>query len=612
MKSGTGIRAFLRIVLSLSFLLSIAGNGLVLARSGAAGGDQPYVSGDQLIFGEALKSAEMQVDSSSFAAVELTARASQVQIAKTDLLGKQYLAFSGEGLGKGAKIGNPDLPVLRRDVEIPFGARASLELISSKYTEVKLADLGLLANILPVQPAQPKCGDPVEPCQPDAAVYQQDAFFPASPLAIGGEYEVRGHRALTVETWPVAYNPVQGTLRLYSEVRFRIRLEGSDVVRTLSESARLASPAFEGTLSKTLLNYNMGKGARLAQDLNTVNYLIITADAYYTGLADFVAMKEAQGFTVTVAKTSVIGATKEAIKAYITTLYSGATPPSYVLFVGDTDTVPNWPFKTSGETSYLTDLYHVTMGGVSDFVPDIYRGRFPVRSAAQLTNMVNNNLWYKNSVTGAEPWVKKIAYLATDDSGNYTTAEATHNYCISTYTQPKGYTGIFPVNPQPGGDKLYAITHSAGTTNVVNSLNDGRVMTIYSGHGSQTSWAGPSVSQTNVRGLTGNLIPYVVGHACVTADFNTAEAFSDTWVIQPNKGALVYVGASDNSYWDEDDRLQRVMFDTFYDPAPGDPSISQALYAGLGAVQSTYPSSGQYYWEEYNLFGDPSLVIVTG
>lgn len=613
MKSASGIRASLRIILCLSILFGFAGSNLALARSSSNGGEQPYLSGDRLVFGdETAKSAEMRVDASSFAAVELTASASQLQVAKMDLLGSQYLTLSGEGLGKGAKTGSPDLPVLRRDVEIPFGARASLELISSKYSEIKLSDLGLPLSILPLQPAQPKCGDPVAPCGPDAAVYQQDAFFPASPLNLSGEYDVRGHRAQTVEMWPVAYNPVQGTLRLYSEVNFRIRLEGSDVARTVSESARLASPAFEGTLSKTLLNYNMGKGARPAQELNTVNYLIITADAYYAGLANFIAMKEAQGFTVTVAKISVIGATNTAIKNYITTQYTGATPPSYVLFVGDNDTVPNWPFKSSGETSYLTDLYHVTMGGTSDYVPDIYRGRFPVRDASQLANMVNNNLWYTNSVTGAEAWVKKIAYLATDDGGNYPTAEGTHNYCISTYTQPKGYTGIFPTNPQPGGDKLYAITHSANTTNVLNSLNNGRVMTIYSGHGSQTSWAGPSVSQANVRGLTGNLIPYVAGHACVTADFNTVESFADTWVIQNGKGALIYLGASDNSYWDEDDKLQRVMFDTLYDPAPGDPSISQAMYAGLTAVQSAYPGSGQYYWEEYNMFGDPSLVVITG
>jgi hypothetical protein len=614
MKSDSGVRLSLLVLACVLILFLLAGNGWAFAQAKPQSNVPPEIVDDRLVYGDSTGNTQIWVERSSLNVVELAARSGSLQIGKTELQGVPYLTFSEVGLGKGDKIGLPDLPVLRRDVEIPFGAQVSLELVSSTYTEVKLVDLGLPAEILPLQPSQPKCGDPVAPCQPDAKVYQQDAFFPALPLALGNEYVVRGHRAQTVELWPVAYNPVQGTVRLYSELRFQIRLQGAQAMRTLSESARLASPAFEDTLSNRLLNYNLGQGARAVQEMAPVNYLIITADAYYEGLADFVVMKEAQGFSVTVAKTSVIGSTTSEIKNYITSQYNGATPPSYVLLVGDhndgTDSIPAWAFPGYG--SYYTDLYYVTMDGSSDYVPDIYRGRFPVRDTSQLANMVQNNLWYANDVSGTEAWVKKAAYLATDDGPHYSFVEGTHNYCVSTYTQPKGYTGIFPANPQPGGDKLYAITYLASTTQVVSALNDGRVMAVYSGHGSQTYWAGPSVSQTNVRNLTGNPIPYVVGHACVTADYNTAEAFSDTWVIQNGKGALVYVGASNNSYWDEDDKLQRVMFDTFYDPAPGDPSIAQMLYTGLGAVQSTYPSSAKYYWEEYNLFGDPSLVIVTG
>ena len=420
---------------------------------------------------------------------------------------------------------------------------------------------------------------------------------------------MRGHRVVVVEISPLAYQPASGMLTHHASIQFNIRLEGGDPAASAAEAERLASPAFDSLLASQILNYHQGAGGKEPE-----NYLIITADVYETGLADFVSLKQAQGFNVTLASlTDVGGTTTTAIKNYITAQYNGDYPPDYVLLVGDhndgTDSLPAWPFPGY---SYYTDLFYGTMGGSSDYVPDIHIGRFPVRETSQLANMVNNAIYYEEDVTGAEDWVKKAAFLASDDGSWYWMAEATHNYVINTYTLGLGYTGIFPVNPQPGGDKLYAITYNADSTDVVNSINDDRAMVIYSGHGGPTSWAGPSLNQSQVRNLTGVISPYVAGHACVTSDFTTNESFGDTWVIQNGKGALTYLGASNNSYWDEDDVLERVIFDTLYDAVPVTPSVAEMKWEGLMAVQMEYPSSANYYWEEYHLFGDPSTVIVLG
>lgn len=113
--------------------------------------------------------------------------------------------------------------------------------------------------------------------------------------------------------------------------------------------------------------------------------------------------------------------------------------------------------------------------------------------------------------------------------------------------------------------------------------------------------------------MTGVAISYVASHACVTADFNTGESFGDTWVIEPVNGGLTFFGASDNSYWDQDDVLERTIFDTLYaDPELINvPSVGSMTHAGLLQVD-TQLSMGDYYWEEYHIFGDPSLVITMG
>lgn len=182
---------------------------------------------------------------------------------------------------------------------------------------------------------------------------------------------------------------------------------------------------------------------------------------------------------------------------------------------------------------------------------------------------------------------------------------------IDNYTLPHGYTGIFPNNPQLGGDKVYAITYNGTGANAVNAMNDGRSMLIYSGHGAETYWDAPRVTQDNIRNMTGNPIPYVVSHACITADFNVQEAFSDTWVITPNKGALVFLGSSDSTYWPEDEALEKAIFDHLYEDETLEeiPSASSLLKYGLTYVTG---SRANYYRETYHIFGDPSLEVIMG
>jgi len=555
---------------------------------------------------------DLQVTAANEHAIDLAARLDGLRVSSRQIGRVTYTHLSGNGFGVGAHVGAPDLPVLRRYVEIPFGAKPTLEMGRSQLVETSLSQLGLPHPLAPLQPPACKCTDPSAAAfaAPDAAIYAQDAYFPASPIAITDDFIERGHRILVVEVWPVAYNPVDGGLRFYSQVDFRINLADADMALTHANAARYATPEFDSRLSRQVLNYNQGRGASLFSPTTPIGYLIITADAYYDAMSPFVTLQQARGFQVTITKLSQIPATtKEQIKAYIQTAYTTwPIPPSYVLLVGDTDTIPAW--NSTQASGKYTDLYYFTMDGASDWHPDLGRGRFPVRSAAQATIMVNKYLTY-HGFTGNEPWLKKIAYIATCDQ--YTVAEGTHNYVINTYTQPKGYTGIFPANPQPGGDKIYCITHSGNAQNIRNAANDGRWAIIYSGHGSETGWADGSVSfsQTDVRNLSDyGFFPFVASHACVTGSFNQPEAYAETWVLQDGKGALVFWGASHNTYWGEDDVLERAMFDSLFAEGPVRADVWTMTDYGLAHVEAFYPSSARYYYEAYNIMGEGSVKIL--
>ncbi|MBN1953874.1 MAG: PKD domain-containing protein [Anaerolineae bacterium] len=542
--------------------------------------------------------------------VALQADLPGLAVEKVTVAGVPYTRLLGEGYGHPAAIGLPDLPVLRREVQVPFGAGVAVEVVSAEYTDYTLQELGF-STLYPLQAPVPKLPGAVEnaPFVIDGDFYAGGAPYPNNPVSLGEEYVVRGHRVQPVEVWPVAYDPAAGTVRLYHAITFHLRLTGSDMERTVALAERFASPAFEPRLSRQILNYNQGRPAARFGPQAQVGYLIITADAYYDAVHPLADLRSGRGFDVTLTRLSDIpgSGSNSDIQAYIQDAYwSWPTPPSYVLLVGDTNTIPGWDSVSAYE---VTDLYYGCMDGGDDWHPDIGRGRFPVRSAAQTTAMVDKYLAYAY-FTGEEPWLKKAAFIASCD--DWQTAEGTHNYVIGNYTAPNGYSGIFPNNPEPGGDKIYCVTYGGTTQNIRNAANDGRWAIVYSGHGGTYSWAEGQIgfTQSDVNNLSDyGFYPFVGSHACNTGDFAATEAFCETWVLQEGKGALVFWGSSSSSYWDEDDVLERAMFDALFAETQPHADVAAMTDYGLAMTEAAYPGRARYYWETYNVMGDPAVRI---
>jgi len=371
--------------------------------------------------------------SASASAIEIRASTPGARFGETTIAGQRYLTLGGEGYVIAGQVGAPALPVVRQMIEVPLEADVSLELLESSTKTVSLAGLGLKGTIAPVQPSQPKCGKPTPTAPPSAEIYG-NSFYPSELLAISDDFIMRGHRIVVVEIRPVRYNASLAELEVTSDISFQLKLEGSDLARTNSEADRLNSAPFNRILQPVVLNYNQGRPVGISNTAERI--LIITADMFQTDLAPFVTLKQQQGFGVSVVNLTTIGAnTTTAIKNYIKAQYLGATPPDYVLLVGDyisgdpVGSITNWPFRT--DSGFRTDLHYYTMDSETEFVPDIFGGRFPVRTVAQLTAMVDKYLDYQE-LSGGEPWIKKAEYLASNDGSYYWMAEASHNYVIET------------------------------------------------------------------------------------------------------------------------------------------------------------------------------------
>jgi len=495
-------------------------------------------------------------------------------------------------------IGEPRLPVLRRMVQIPYGAEVDVEIISSEFEEKSLEELGILNRIIPIQPPIPKIEGAWENAEfvIHEAAYQTNSFSPQVLAGVGEIGAIRGHRFVTVELSPVSYNPVAGRLMVYSQVRVRVNLSGSNRAKTEDMLYRYASPPFEEMCQDMFINYSAYQDMVKGAPPLPIGYLIIVHTDFEAQAAPLAEWKSKKGFHVTVATTTETGTSTTSIKNYISNAYNNwPIRPTYVLFFGDVGWIPTYTGTNSGTA---TDLYYVQMDG--DMFADILRARFPVRNTTEATDMVNKLLYYENPTSPDLEWMRHELFIASSDMGAL--AEYTHRYAILNYLVPMG---VFV-------DSLWERLGSVPSSAVTNSVNAGKAIVCYSGHGASSGWQTGSYDQSDVLGLSNaNEYPLVLSHACSTNPFDMTECFGETWVKVPNKGAIAFWGASNSSYWDEDDILERRMFDaafaeTCYSVASMTDKALWHLYQHYGNT-----STVRYYFDMYNVNGDPSVDIWT-
>lgn len=349
--------------------------------------------------------------------------------------------------------------------------------------------------------------------------------------------------------------------------------------------------------------------AQLLQEGAAGNYLILCADLFAGRLEDFIALKEAQGYAVTAVSLSQIGeVSQENILSFIKTWYAGKEGQlNFLLLVGDNNFIPVWP--TGHSTG--TDLYYATMGGGDDYVPDLYYGRLPFRNTGDLDQWISKILAYEQGKAG-ETWPRRASFIATDSSSYYQAVEAAHGWVIGSYTITN-FTGSFPNDPQPGGDRLYPRTYGATGANVREVLNAGPALVVYNGLGSSSAWLGPAFTQEDVRALTGPPIPLVLSLAGSTANFSVTESLADTWVMQPGAGAVTFIGSSSSiEVFEQQNELEKQFFKKLFENLTLPVTLGEALHVGLEKVGSRYPENSRQNWEAYHLFGDPSLQMVLG
>jgi hypothetical protein len=537
--------------------------------------------------------------------------------------GGEYIQIQIPGYHKSHEVGEPELPQIHRLIEIPYGALPRVEITSQSIKEIPLSDLGVTSQIVPVQPSIPKSSDPAEAIFTiNDDIYSQNQYLPRSLISIDDEGILRGVRIANIIIRPIEYNPVTGSLRIHTDLEFIVHFDNADLSLTNDEKNKYYSPVFEPVYS-LLANY---EAPDLRNDLvlDPVTYLIIANTIFEDQLSEFIDWKTEKGYEVLTGYTDEIGSSNNAIKSYIQDLYEnpaeGISPPSFVLFVGDVAQLPTWNGNTG---SHVTDLKYCEF--TSDYLPEIYYGRFSASNASQLQAQIDKTLEYDQYAMPDPSYLGDVVMIAGMDASHGSTwGNGQINYGTTYYFNEDH--GIF--------SNTYLFPNSGSNSgNIINNVSDGVGYVNYTAHGGETNWVDPSFNINNINSLeNAHKYPLVVGNCCLTNSFDYGTCFGEAWLRAEEKGAIGYIGASNNTYWDEDYwwgvGAGSINSNPTYEGTG--PGAYDGIFHDHGETESEWyitndaiimagnlavveaGGSTNYYWEIYHLMGDPSLSAYMG
>ncbi len=569
-----------------------------------------------------------QISQNSYQKVSISFTTGALSVDHISVPEGDFTAISLPDYGYSYVPGAPQLPQLCKLLQVPVCESIVATVVDAQYRDYDAAELGVSYPVFPTQISAAKNGE-VPPFAFDQTIYSTDAFY-ALPLVQAEIAGVKRDVALAnVYVSPVQYNPVTRKFRIYSRFDVEFTFVNADMAATMALQ-KYSSPMF--SLNQDMV-INKMQTERSEFQGTPIKYLIIGNSMFESNedLADFVAWKRRLGYLVEVAFTSDanVGTTTTSIKSFIQNKYDNATAedpaPTFILLLGDREQLP--AFTGQSDNSHITDLYYATLNG-NDFLPDCYYGRLSATNNQQLSNQIEKILMYEQYSMPDPSYLGNAVLIAgTDSYWAPTHANGQVNYINSNY--------INVDNPRYTNVMKHLYDCSSQAAQIRSEVSAGSGWTNYTAHGGETSWADPEFTVSQVYQLQ-NTDKYglMIGNCCQSGNFKTSECFGEALLRAEKKGAMGYIGASNNTYWGEDfywavGYRRNInanpaymanalgMYDKVFHTHDEDYSVWVSTIGGIitggnMAIQTSSSDAKQYYWEIYHCFGDPSVRAYLG
>lgn len=539
-----------------------------------------------------------------------------------------------DGYGHTGRIGEPKLPVYSKLIAVPLGADVSYEILGRNQINLSQTSSRLEHQLIPAQLSVSKADDAAQAAfTVNREVYRLNEFVGGSMFSVEEIGIMRGVRVFRIDFEPIRYNPSSNELQISNDVSIKVNFNNPNMAATQDLLDRTGSVEYDAMYSKMF--YNWQTNERVNNNRYPTKMLILCPPNYVTTMQPYVDWKKQQGYTVvltTVGTGGTVANTTSAINTYMASVWAAATTanpaPTYLLIVGDTSTSgDNIIANTGASGSHVTDLTYVRLQG-TDYLPEMYYGRFSVSSATELTNIINKTITFQKTAMPDLSYLGKVVMIAGADATYAPTyGNGQINYGTTLYFNS--------TNGLTSNTYLYPASATSDAAIIANA-NEGRGYMNYTAHGSETSWADPTFSVSDVNAMTNtNKYGVMVGNCCVTNAFGTSVCFGESIIRKANAGGVAYIGATNNSYWDEDywwgigyktpiqaaahpysattlgayDSMFHTHSEAFTSWAT---TVGEINVLGNTAVEQSSSSRKPYYWEIYSIMGDPSTMPYLG
>jgi hypothetical protein len=304
----------------------------------------------------------------------------------------------------------------------------------------------------------------------------------------------------------------------------------------------------------------------------------------------------------------------EAVRDYLEDAYiNWPVTPIYILLVGDGTYDPKHYESNSSDTfipPYLADVdpwagetasdnRFVAVDG-NDNLPDMLLGRLPVNSTDEAEVIVQKILAYENR-TAPGDWPQDTIFVADNED----------------------IAGNFPANSNELADYVYSpfqtdkIYHTASTptsetrSRILQSLNNGSGVTVYTGHSSVHQWAIENFLHYNdIANLeNGSRLPILVEATCFTSFFQRPDlsTLDEEFLRHDYGGAVAIWGPSGMGLPDGHLKLVEGFIQSVYQY--NQRNLGQAIQAGRLHL-ATEASAYSTLIDTQTLLGDPAITIM--
>jgi len=537
--------------------------------------------------------------------------------------------------------GEPNIPSKGAYILLPPNSEPSSIQVEAKNK----ISLGFGFNIDPIgQPIPISSAVTITAPKKDEQIYAENDFYPKELFSKVGVYSSKGYDILVLLLHPMHYNPVNGELLFYKELKVNVETISNEKQNLFRDLEKDKIEVKNRVDNPDALELYSSCERTTPASFDSYDLLILTTDSLKSGFVPLKDAHDADGLNTIIKTITDVGSTNpDDIRDYIKDAYYN-WGIDYVLLGGDNNIVPARTLYVFGldeettpyETYMPSDIYYSCLDGPYnydgdekwgeptdgeggsdvDLMSEVYVGRACVDNMNDVNNFVSKTVTYINQ----DPELDYLsnAGFAGEYMGDYGIATWGGNYLdqMIDICTDDGYTTKGVPSDNYTIDKLYDRDWPGNYwlyTDIMNIINDGVHFINHAGHASYDydmkmySW--------DVYDLTNDEYCFIYSQGCMSGGFDDPYGFdciAEDFTVKTDTGAFAGIwNARYGWFWaystdGDSQRFQRQYWDAVFGE-----NIPQIGKANSKSKEDNLAIIGRscirWVYYETNLFGDPSL-----